>query len=105
MDTATARPLPATNPAVISLQAKIDATTTELGCGPTTIVTVLNGEKRIAELGFDTVDDLITWTAWLHWPWASAARLGLHHVVGYGQWAGFGCTLTADEPLTPAPAG
>lgn len=101
MDT-IARPLADTNPAVISLKAKIDATTTQLGCGPTTLVTTLTGDKRTAELGFDGVDDLITWAAWLHWPWASAARNGRHAVVAYGQWAGFGCTLTGDEPLDAA---
>lgn len=103
MDTAT-RPLPETSPAVISLHAKIDATTTELGRGPKTVTTVLTGDKRTAELGFDGVDDLIAWAAWLHWPWASAARDGRHAVVAYGQWAGFGCTLAGSEPLDTIPA-
>lgn len=103
MDTIT-RPLADTNPAVVSLKAKIDATTAELGRGPASVVTALTGGKRTADLAFGTATDLIAWISWLHCPWANSIRGGRLVYVAYKQWAGFACTLTADEALDPAPA-
>lgn len=92
------------DPALNNLTAKIAATTAELGCGPAEVLPGLERGRRVAELRFATVDDLIAWVTWLHWPYATSGRGGRHIVVGYGQWLGYACTLTGSEPLDDAPA-
>lgn len=98
MDTQTAVPV---DPACAGFKKGVDATVTALGCSPAAMVAETVTGKRTATLAFDGIDDLVTWAAWLHWPWASTSRDGQHIARAYGQWLGYACTLEAAEPLVP----
>jgi hypothetical protein len=89
--------------AVRHLEDKIAVISAQLGSAPTSLTPVINGDKRTAEVGFATVDDLVNWATWLHWPWTSRNRGGRHAAAAYGEWVGFSVTFTADEPINPAP--
>lgn len=105
MDTITiTAPAPA-DPALASFMAKVEATAGTLDCSPAILAARIDDRgRRTAVLTFDTVDQLIAWVAWLHWPWASHVDDGQRTVRALGQWNGYACELHASEPLQPLPA-
>jgi hypothetical protein len=93
-----------TDPVRASLDAKITATAVQLGTETPTVTIGREGHRRTAQLAFTDTNHLIAWVAWLHWPWANHRQDDRLVYTGYGEWAGYACTLVGDETLESVPA-